>query len=115
MQHRICLKPAVVMMVALASWLLWPQGSLEASDAPARPAGEVQFVKDACPGLASSGLTYARLSDLPKGTLLKAGDLILTEKDVADEIAKAPPEVQAQLKKNGFFLLEQIAGPKLIV
>jgi hypothetical protein len=60
-------------------------------------------------------LTYARLSDLPKGTLLKAGDLTLTEKDVAGEIAKAPAEMQAQLKKNGFFILEQMAGPKLVV
>jgi thioredoxin 1 len=67
------------------------------------------------PGLTSGCLTYARLSDLPKGTLLKAGDLVIAEKDVADEIAKAPQDVQAQLKKNGFFVLEQIAGPKLIV
>jgi thioredoxin 1 len=83
--------------------------------AAAAPSEKAPLVSVTYPGLASGCLTYARLSDLPKGTLLKAGDLVLTEKDVADEIAKAPPEVQAQLKKNGFFMLEQIAGPKLIV
>jgi len=90
---------------------------LSAAETPAVPAAteNAPFVNATYPGLASGCLTYARLSDLPNGTLLKAGDLVITEKDVADEIAKAPPDVQAQLKKNGFFMLEQIAGPKLIV
>jgi thioredoxin 1 len=90
---------------------------LSAAEKPvaSAPGDKAALVSDTYPGLASGCLTYARLSDLPKGTLLKAGDLVITEKDVADEIAKAPPEVQAQLKKNEFFVLEQIAGPKLIV
>jgi len=88
-----------------------------AAGKPAAPAAseKAPLVSATYPGLASGCLTYARLSDLPKGTLLKAGDLVLAEKDVADEIAKAPQDIQAQLKKNGFFMLEQIAGPKLIV
>jgi len=90
---------------------------LSAAEKPAASAAseKAPLVSATYPGLASGCLTYARLSDLPKGTLLRAGDLILTEKDVADEIAKAPQDVQAQLKKNGFFMLEQIAGPRLIV
>jgi len=90
---------------------------LSAEEKPAAPAAgdKAPLVSATYPGLASGCLTYARLSDLPKGTLLKAGDLVVTEKDVADEIAKAPQDVQAQLKKNAFFVLEQIAGPKLIV
>jgi thioredoxin 1 len=90
---------------------------LSAAEKPAaRVASEKPpLVSATYPGLASGCLTYALLSDLPKGTLLKAGDLVITEKDVADEIAKAPPDVQAQLKKNEFFVLEQIAGPQLIV
>jgi len=91
--------------------------NLAAEEKTAAPAAgeKAPLVSATYPGLASGCLTYARLSDLPKGTLLKAGDLALTEKDVADEIAKAPQEVQAQFKKNGFFVLERIAGPKLIV
>ena len=90
---------------------------LSAAEKPAAaaPGEKAPLVNATYPGLASGCLTYACLSDLPKETLLKAGDLVITEKDVADEIAKAPQDVQTQLKKNGFFMLEQIAGPKLIV
>jgi thioredoxin 1 len=108
--------------VALVGWLAvlvtgFLAPCLLAAGKPAAPAAseKAPLVSATYPGLASGCLTYARLSDLPKGTLLKAGDLVLAEKDVADEIAKAPQDIQAQLKKNGFFMLEQIAGPKLIV
>jgi len=105
-----------VSAILLVGWL---QSGLPAEEKPATAAPPVSektpLVGETYPGLASGCLTYAWLAELPKGTLLKAGDLTLTEKDVAGEIAKAPPEVQAQLKKNGFFMLEQTAGPKLIV
>jgi len=100
----------------------WLQSGLRAEEKPAAAAppqasAKTPIVNEAYPGLTSGCLTYARLTELPKGTLLRAGDLTLTEKDVADEIAKVSPDVQTQLqlKKNGFFMLEQIAGPKLIV
>jgi thioredoxin 1 len=105
-------------MLAVAVLVVGLLGSyLPAEEKPTAPAAgeKPPLVSATWPGLASGCLTYARLSDLPKGTLLKAGDLVVTEKDVADEIAKAPQDVQAQLKKNGFFMLEQIAGPRLIV
>jgi len=102
-------------VAVLAAGLCGSYLSAEEKPAAAAPGEKAPLVSATYPGLASGCLTYARLSDLPKGTLLKAGDLVLTEKDVADEIAKAPQDVQAQLKKNGFFMLEQIAGPKLIV
>jgi len=102
-------------VAVLAAGLLGSYLPAAEKPAAAAPSEKAPLVSATYPGLASGGLTYARLSDLPKGTLLKAGDLVLTEKDVADEIAKAPQDVQAQLKKNGFFVLEQIAGPKLIV
>lgn len=103
---------AVTVMVAavLGAYL-----SAEEKPAAAAPGEKAPLVNATYPGLASGCLTYACLSDLPKETLLKAGDLVITEKDMADEIAKAPQDVQTQLKKNGFFMLEQIAGPKLIV
>jgi len=73
------------------------------------------LVHEAYPGLASNSLTYARLSDLPAGVLLRTEGLAISDKDVADEIAKAPPEVQAQLKKNAFFMLENLATRRLMV
>ena len=66
-------------------------------------------------GLASDGLTQARLSDLPKGVLLKSGELSVTEKQVMDEIGKAPREIQGQLKKHTFFVLERIAIRSLLL
>ena len=101
----------------LARWkelgvALAPAGAVAAAD-PATV--KTVLVSEAYPGLASGCLTYARLADLPQGTLLEAGDLVLTEKDVAGEVAQADPEMQPQLRKNGFFVLEQVAGPKLLV
>jgi len=105
-----------VSAILLVGWL---QSGLWAEEKPAMAAPPVSektpLVGKTYPGLASGCLTYARLAELPKGTLLKAGDLTLTEKDVAGEMAKAPAEMQAQLKKNGFFILERVAGSKLIV
>jgi thioredoxin 1 len=94
--------------------------SAQAEDKPATasaPAAASQpaAINDAYPGLASSGLTFARLADLPKGTFLKAGDVSIGEKEVADELVKAPKEVQDQLQKNAFFLLEQMATKALLL
>jgi len=78
-------------------------------------AGKSTVMCDAYPGLASNSLTYAKLSDLPAGVLLKAGGVTLTDKDVASEIAKAPQEMQAQLQKNAFFILESQATRQILV
>jgi thioredoxin 1 len=88
-----------------------------AAEKPAAPAAseKAPLVNATYPGLASGCLTYARLSDLPPGVLLKAGDLSIGEKEVAEEVAKAPPDVQAQLEKNRFFILEQMATRRLLV
>jgi thioredoxin 1 len=90
---------------------------VRATESPAPKADSQKkpsLVCDVYPGLASGGLTYARLSDLPSGVALKAEGLALSEKDVAGEIAKAPQEMQAQLKKNAFFLLENLATRQLL-
>ncbi len=73
-----------------------------------------QTVDLACPGLASVSLGQAVLAKLPGGVLLRSGDVSLKTKDLEAEIAKAPPETREQLKKNSFFLLEQMATGKLL-
>ena len=70
---------------------------------------------DAYPGLTSNSLTYARLSDLPSGVILKTDSLTINDTDIAGEIAKVPQEMQAQLKKNAFFMLENLATRRLLV
>ena len=82
---------------------------------PPAAAAKPATVNDTYQGLASGGLTFARLSDLPKGTVLKTGDLTISEKEVADGIAKAPAEIRGQLRKNAFFALEQMATQALIL
>jgi len=85
---------------------------------PAVPKADVQkkpaLVCDAYPGLASGSLTYAKLSDLPAGVILKAQGLTIGPKEITDEIAQAPEEMRAQLQKNGFFLLENLATRRLL-
>lgn len=85
---------------------------------PAAPKAQVgkkpALVGEVYPGLASNSLTYAQLSDLPAGVLLKSQGLTLTDEDVAGQIAKAPPEMQVQLQKNAFFMLENLATRGLL-
>ncbi len=72
-------------------------------------------VDDKHPGLASSALVHARLAELSDGTLLRAGDIVILQKDIDAEVAKAPAELREQLSQNAFFLLEQIATQNLLV
>jgi len=107
-------------LTIVAAVLALGLASIRAADKPATASAptatsQPTAINDTYPGLASSGLTLARLTDLPKGTVLKAGDLSIAEKEVADEIAKAPKEVQDQLKKNAFFILEQMATRALLL
>jgi thiol-disulfide isomerase/thioredoxin len=79
------------------------------------PATEPNTVARAYPNLVSAALVYARPVDLPEGVLLQAGDLKVTQKDIDAEIAKAPEAMREQLRKNAFFLLEQMATRQLLV
>ena len=103
--------PGIVVLFALAVLCL-RAGELAA------PKGESEkkpaLVCDVYPGLASSSLTYARLSDLPAGVILKTDTLTIKDTYLAGEIAKLPQQMQAQLKKNAFFMLENLATRRLL-
>jgi thioredoxin 1 len=72
-------------------------------------------VNDLYPGLTKGALTYAAASKLPETILLRAGTLAIHEKEVMQEISKAPEKMQQKLKKNALFILEQIAALKLFL
>jgi len=72
-------------------------------------------VNDAYPGLTNGVITYARGSELPKGTLLRVGNLVIHDKELTEEIAKAPEQMQPKLEKNAIFILEQVATLKLLL
>jgi thiol-disulfide isomerase/thioredoxin len=105
------LLPAIIVLFG-SSALPVQAGEPAARKAPAEKTPAL--VGEAYPGLASSSLAYAKLSDLPTGVILKAQGLAISPKDVADEIARAPEEMHAQLEKNRFFLLETLATRRLL-
>lgn len=107
--HDTRIAATILMLGALA----WAQ---ELASRPATAsAEEPNTVAQAYPNLASAALVHARPAELPEGVLLQAGDLKLTQRDVDAEIAKAPEAVRDQLRKNAFFLLEQVATRQLLV
>ncbi len=105
-----------ILLSAFSVTAFWA-ASLQGAETTAPGATPVKpgVVKDAYPGLASGALMCAKLADLPGGTLVKSEGLSLAEKDVSEKIAGAPKEMQEQLKKNAFFLLENIAAEKLLL
>ncbi len=82
---------------------------------PAPTPEPAKTVAAAYPGLASAGLTEARLAELPEGTLLRSGEVTIKATELADEMAKAPKELQDQLRKNAFFVLEKTATQRLLL
>ncbi len=72
-------------------------------------------VKDLYPGLASGVLKSATPANLPKGTLLTAGDLTINESEITKVISQSEPAVRKQLTRNAFFLLENMATQKLLL
>jgi thioredoxin 1 len=72
-------------------------------------------VNDLYPGLTIGAFTYAVASELPKGVLLKAGDLLIYDKELREEIAKAQEQIRPKLEKNAFFVLEQTATVRLLL
>jgi len=73
-----------------------------------------KVVEEVFPGLASGVLTRAALADLPENILFKSGNLEITKTDIQSEINKGPAQVKEELKKNSFFILEQIATQKIL-
>jgi thiol-disulfide isomerase/thioredoxin len=108
-------KSIISVAIAVVGLSLVLAHASESSSMPTNASGKSSLVCDVYPGLASSGLTYAKLSDLPAGVLLKAGGVTVTDKDIDAEIAKTPHETQAQLKKNRFFVLENMATLRIVL
>ena len=65
--------------------------------------------------LASSSLTHAVLAALPDGVLLRSDKLEITQEELDRQVAKAPEALRDQLRKNAFFVLEQMATERLLL
>lgn len=86
-----------------------------AAAAVASAASASPVVHETYPGLASAGLSYAVLEDLPEGVLLRSGAVEITKGMLQEEIAKAPEKTREQLAKNAFFLLEQMGTRRILL
>lgn len=104
----------VVLVVGLSASYVLPGGTAAPATNAATPKADNTIAKT-YPRLASSGLIHAKPAKLPDGTVLRAGELAVTEKEIAGEIAEAPEHVRDQLRKNAFYLLEQLATRRLLL
>lgn len=95
----------LLMAVALWSGLSWAQE---------KPVADSGYVDQAYPRLASGILTYAQVRSLPEKVLLQAEGLEITAAEVDRVIAAQPEAMQATLRKNAFFVLEQEATGRLL-
>jgi thioredoxin 1 len=67
------------------------------------------LIKEAYPTYTTSALASARLVDMPVGTVMRSGEITITQKDLDAEIGKSPLEMRTQLKRNLLFVLENKA------
>ena len=90
--------------------------SLAASaEEPAAKAAGAAAVESLYPGLATAVLTFSVPAELPEGLLVRAGDVTIDRKTLEAEIMKAPEEMRGQLRKNGLFVAEQLAGKDIVL
>ena len=102
MRGKLCAAWLVVLM--LSAW------GLVAAEEDEQPTVEQVHL-----GLSSGPLRQAKLVDLPPGTLLRGGSVVITEEQVTDQIARADEQIRPQLEKNRFYVLEQLAVRALLL
>lgn len=95
--------------------LLPIQGSEVSSTVNPSSSPKPRTVNELYPGLTTGAMSCAAASTLPEGVLLRAGDLVIENNELIEEIDKAPEQIRPKLKKNTFFVLEQVATIKLLL
>lgn len=108
---------AILLVIAMVSVVTMAKEPTSQPDqATSTPAGNApRTIERQYPRLASGCLLQAGTTQLTNGVLLRCGDIHITQNDLDVEIAKADRGMQVQLRKNAFFLLEQIATRKLLL
>jgi len=110
-QKRASRLPLLLSLICLTLCIILSKGSAkQASAAAAAPT-----VDKACPGLSSGPLAQARLVRLPDGLVLRTPSTQINQREVADEIGQALERLRPQLRRNAFFVLEQLAKRRLLL
>lgn len=101
------------MLMAVACLLIAEHASMAADTPASQPFSNT--VETAYPGLATGVLSFAVLAELPAETLVACGKMRLVKTHLAAEIEKVPPDMRDSLARNAFFMVEQMAAPKLLL
>jgi thioredoxin 1 len=78
-------------------------------------AGRQTTLPEAYPDLGFGVLRFAKLADLPKGTVLRADDTVIDESLLLQMVEKESPEFLEDMKKNLLFVLEKEVKNKLLL
>jgi thiol-disulfide isomerase/thioredoxin len=78
-------------------------------------AGGPTTLQEAYPDMDFGVLRFARLSDLPEGTVLKVEDMVIDDSQLLRMLDKESSELQEELKKNLIFVLEQELKTRLLL
>jgi thioredoxin 1 len=78
-------------------------------------AGGETTLQEAYPTMGFGVLRFAKLSDLPKGTVLRVEDIVFDESQLLRMIDKESREAREELKKNLIFVLEPELENKLLL
>jgi len=104
-------KLTIVLLCCHLALPIWADEALKQNT----PKEQSNVIDGVYPGLAAGALTYAELSELPKGVLLQSDNLKFSLEDLKQAISQSPKALQKQLTKNPFFVMEQEITPKLIL
>lgn len=104
-----------VMYLSLLVLVLPLEGAEKSSAIDPSSSSKPRTVNELYPGLTTRAMSWAIASTLPEGVLLRAGELVIETKELIEEIGKAPEQMRPKLKKNAFFILEQVATFKLLL
>ena len=113
------MKPIIAILLAIAmvsAVVMANEPTTQPAQATSAPSDDApKTIERQYPRLASGCLLQAGTRQLAEGVLLRCGEIRITQKELDEEIAKANQALQDQLRKNAFFLLEQIAIQRLLL
>lgn len=104
-----------VMYLSLLLLVVPLEGDEKSSAIDPSSAPKPRTVNELYPGLTTGAMSCAAASTLPEGVVLRAGELVIENNELIEEIDKAPEQIRPKLKKNAFFVLEQVATFELLL
>lgn len=102
MQHRT---PFVLLLLLVAV--------ISAACAETQDSGRI--VMDVYPQLSDAPIGNGVLTSLPRNTVLRSGDISISEAEINDYLSEMSPSLQEQLQGNKIFILEQLFTEQIML